>query len=91
MYRPEEIRVFGSLLRPNLFMGCDRELIMCAALLCTVTWYMLMSVAGTVVCALIFGTCLYILRRLAEEDPLYSRVHIRAMRLKRFYKAQGRD
>jgi len=85
----KRIRVSQALLRKNLFMGGERELSM-SVLFC---WLLLMLVsfqwifAGICICG--FAASLFALRRMARKDYDLSKIYLRHIRYKAYYRGHG--
>lgn len=87
---PRTIEIYGSVNRPNLLLGCEREPLLALGLTCALlimgvlSWWALIIGIG----AWIVG--LYFLRQMAKADPIMLRVYARHRRYRGFYSAQPR-
>lgn len=77
------VKVYRSLLLPNRFLGCDRELTMLLTLVCIAVPVLSASLLNVVLCICCFGAGLLMLRAMARNDPLYRQVYLRFMRYSR--------
>ena len=76
--------------RPNLFLGCDRELVLIMLLLCIA----LIATSGNVF-AMLFGcSVIFIglptLRKMALADPGMRKIYLRQLKYLGFYPARSR-
>lgn len=86
------ITIHRAGVRPHLFLGADREMVLSTGLIAGVLinagihsgWYL---IAGAVL--LWFGA-LFVLRRIARSDPLARQVFLRHLLYARYYPAHSR-
>ena len=77
-------------IRPHLFLGGDRELVLFSGLLTaalTVTSFQWASIITGVV---LWTVALFLLRRMAKADPLMRQVYQRQLLYGRYYPARSR-
>ena len=82
-------RIHRAGIRPHLFLGGDRELVLFTGLIAftlTVPSFQWASIATGVVLWLV---ALYLLRRMAKSDPLMRHVYLRQLRYGRYYAARS--
>lgn len=83
----EQTPIHRALLRPNLLLGADRELVLLTALAAAVLIFVVLtpySVAiGIVLWLLVFAA----LRLMAKADPLMRQVYLRHIGYRIFYRA----
>lgn len=75
--------------RENLFLGCDRELIMVTALITFTLIFATQNIWAMVVGGALWFLALKILRKMAKADPKMRDVYMRHRRYKRFYPAHS--
>ena len=75
--------------RYNLFLGCDRELIMLSGLISFALTFVALSVAAFVTGMLLWLFSLWALRLMAKSDPLMRKVYLNHIRYKKFYCARS--
>ena len=82
MEAPREVTIYQSANRPNLLMGCDRELVLMVVLLCAALIFSVATLWGVVigVCAWVAGVAL--LSRMAN-------VYLRHVKYGSFYPAKS--
>ena len=75
---------------PHLLLGCDRELVLFAALLSAmlvfslVTWWAIAAGIG------LWMFAVAVLSRMAKADPMLRQVYIRHVKYRAFYPAKSR-
>jgi type IV secretory pathway TrbD component len=77
-------------IRPHLFLGGDRELVLFTGLVAfalTVPSFQWASIATGIVLWLV---ALGLLRRMAKSDPLMRHVYLRQLRYRRYYPARSK-
>ena len=77
-------------IRPHLFLGGDRELVLFTGLIAfslTVPSFQWASIVTVIVLWLVV---LFLLRKMAKADPLMRHVYLRQLRYARYYPARGR-
>ena len=75
--------------RPHLFLGGDRELVLVAGLLCGVMAVSVMTMMSFFIAGVAFGAMVMVLARLGKADPLMRKVYSRHIRYKDFYPAKS--
>lgn len=83
------VAIHRSLIRPNLFMGGDRELVMFAALLAFALVFSAQEWIATVYGIILWAAALFVLRLMAKADPYMRQVYLRHRLYKRFYPARS--
>lgn len=76
-------------IRPHLFMGGDRELVLCSALLAfvlTIPSFDLLAIGSGV---LLWVIALYLLRQMGKADPLMRQVYMRHRQYQKYYPARS--
>lgn len=90
----ERTVIHQSLVRPQLIMGCDRELYFALVALALVlggpSGIMEMNYTNVAYAAAVWFIGQNILLRMAKKDPYMRQVFNRSMRYRRFYPACGR-
>jgi type IV secretion system protein TrbD len=77
-------------IRPHLFLGGDRELVLFTGLVAftlTVPSFQWASIGSGIVLWLV---ALYLLRQMAKSDPLMRHVYLRQLRYRRYYPARSK-
>ena len=77
------IRRVGN--RENLFMGCDRKLIMFTGLLTGILIFLAQEFSAALVGIFMWFVMLWILRKMAKSDAQMRFVYMRNRRYKSFY------
>ncbi len=75
--------------RPNLVMGCDRELIMFSGLMAFSLAFTAMSLPAAIYGACLWIVSLFFLRLMAKADPKMRHVYLRHIRYKHYYPARS--
>ncbi len=75
--------------RPNLVMGCDRELIMFSGLMAFSLAFTAMSLLAAIYGACLWIVSLFFLRLMAKADPKMRHVYLRHIRYKHYYPARS--
>lgn len=74
--------------RPNLFLGCDRELIMLSAMLSAILIFITQTLIAALLGIVIWVFALFVLRRMAKADPLMREVYRRQLGYQEYYPAK---
>ena len=82
-------KVNHSLLRPQTFLGCDRELCMCLCLICISLGIFKFSIAMIIFLAIIFVASFMLLIKMAKEDLLLRKVILKSFKYKKNYAAKA--
>jgi type IV secretion system protein VirB3 len=75
--------------RANLFLGGDRELVMCAGLLAAALIFSAQELRATVFGVALWFAALFVLRLMAKADPQLRQVYLRHRRYQRYYPARS--
>jgi len=89
MDRPREILVHQSCNRHNLLLGCDRELVLFAALLSAMLIISLVTWWGIVSGIVFWLAGVAVLSRMGKSDPMLRQVYIRHVKYRPFYPAKS--
>lgn len=73
----------------NLFLGCDRELIMLAGLIAFVLVFSMHTFSSIIFGIILWTSCLYLLRKLGQYDPLARHIYRRHVFYKKYYPAHS--
>ena len=84
-----KVPLHRSLNRPDLWLGCDREMIMFTGLMCGVLIFIGMSKFSIVLAIAIWCFCLFALRMMAKADPQMRGVFTRYIRYAKYYPAKS--
>jgi type IV secretion system protein TrbD len=77
-------------IRPHLFLGGDRELVLFSALLAFVLTVPSFQWASIITGIVLWLIGLFLLRRMAKADPRMRHVYLRQLRYRRYYPARSR-
>ena len=75
--------------RHNLFMGCDRELVMFSGLLAGALVFSAQEWKATIFGLFLWFTSLYLLRLMAKADPQMRPIYMRHRRYRIYYPARS--
>jgi len=89
MDRSREIVIHQSCNRHNLLLGCDRELVLFAALLSAMLIFALVTWWGIVSGVVLWLAAIAVLSRMGKADPMLRRVYIRHVKYQSFYPAKS--
>jgi type IV secretion system protein TrbD len=89
MDRPREIVIHQSCNRHNLLLGCDRELVLFAALLSAMLIFSLVTWWGIVAGVVFWLAGVAVLSRMGKADPMLRQVYIRHVKYRPFYPAKS--
>jgi type IV secretory pathway TrbD component len=84
------ITIHRTGIRPHLFLGGDRELVLFSALLAFVLTVPSFQWASIVTGVVLWLIGLFLLRRMAKADPRMRYVYLRQLRYRRYYPARSR-
>jgi type IV secretory pathway TrbD component len=88
------IPIRRSLIRPNLILGAERELVIFSGMLSAAVMLVLMQGVSVILAvAVSFGiwsSFLFVLTRMARSDPAMSKLYLKHIRYQIFYPAHGR-
>lgn len=84
-----KVPLHRSLNRPDLWLGCDREMIMVAGLMCSVLVFIGMSKFSFALAIALWCFCLFALRLMAKADPQMRNVFISYIRYAKYYPAKS--
>lgn len=79
----------GSLLKPRLLAGAERELFLFLVLVCTAMVFVTMSWPAAFAGIVLWGLGTWALREMAKVDPMMSKVYTRHRRYQSFYPARS--
>jgi type IV secretion system protein VirB3 len=85
----DEHTIHQSVNRPQQLIGCDRELLIVAAILCAVGALALGSIWGIALCLLLWFASVAALQRMGKADPLMRQVYMKHVRYRPFYPAKS--
>lgn len=88
--KPREIVIHQSCNRPNLLLGCDRELVLLSAMLAGMLAFAVATWWGAVLGVLLWISAVAVLSRMGKADPLLRQTYIRHIRYQPFYPAKSR-
>jgi type IV secretion system protein VirB3 len=89
MQNPRKIPIYRSLHQQNLILGCEREPILVAALLCFSLAFIGISAWTVGLGLLVWLGCLFFLRKMAKTDPQMRAVYLRHVRYLACYRARS--
>jgi type IV secretion system protein VirB3 len=85
----DEHLIHQSVNRPQQLIGCDRELLVTAAIVCAVGALALGAIWGIVLCLILWFVSVAALQRMGKADPLMRQVYMRHVRYKPYYPAKA--
>jgi type IV secretion system protein VirB3 len=89
MQRVREILIHQSCNRPNLLLGCDRELVLFSALLSAMLIFALVTWWGVATGILLWLVAVAVLSRMGKADPMLRQVYVRHVKYRPFYPAKS--
>lgn len=89
MERSREILIHQSCNRPNLLLGCDRELVLFSALLSAMLIFALVTWWGVATGILLWLVAVAVLSRMGKADPMLRQVYVRHVKYRPFYPAKS--
>ena len=81
----ERVSIHRALTRSNLFLGCDRELVMFAGLLSGTMIFYAFEWKSAIVGVLFWFLAVYLLRLMAKHDPKLRNIYMRHRLYKSYY------
>jgi type IV secretion system protein TrbD len=90
MEKPRELLIHQSANRPHLLLGCDRELVLFAALMSAMLIFALVTWWGVAAGVGFWIASVAVLSRMGRSDPMLRQVYIRHIRYRPFYPAKSR-
>ncbi len=88
--QPREVMIHQSANRPNLLMGCDRELLLFSALIAAILAFSLATWWGVLTGVVFWVFAVAVLSRMAKADPLMRKVYVRHVKYQSYYPASPR-
>ena len=85
----DRIPVHRFSFRHNLVLGCDRELVMFAALMVFAMVFSAQTIPAAIYGFIFWVVALFVLRLMAKADPQMRHVYMRHRRYKRYYPARS--
>jgi type IV secretion system protein TrbD len=82
-------RIHRAGIRPHLFLGGDRELVLFTGLIAFALTVPSFQWASVVTGVLLWLVVLYLLRQMAKADSLMRHVYLRQLRYRRYYPARS--
>lgn len=89
MEKPREILIHQSCNRHNLLLGCDRELVLLAALFSAMLIFALVTWWGVAAGVVLWIVAVAVLSRMGKTDPMLRHVYVRHVRYRPFYPAKS--
>ena len=77
-----------SLLRPQLILGGERELVFMSGMLAAIMIFSLGNIVTGAIGVIFWGACLAVFQRMAKYDPQLTKVYVRHVNKKLFYPAR---
>jgi type IV secretion system protein VirB3 len=84
---PSRTPVRQSLLRPMLLLGGERELVIMSMMLAGILVFSLGTLGTAVIGVIFWSLAMFVLQRMAKNDPQLSKVYIRHVNRKIYYPA----
>lgn len=89
MEEPREVPLYQSANRPNLLMGCDREMVLLAALLSAALIFSVATLWSLAIGIAAWVAAVAVLSRMAKLDPLLRHVYVRHVKYADYYPAKS--
>jgi len=89
MDEPREVPLYQSANRPNLLMGCDREMVLLAALLSAALIFSVATFWSLAIGIAAWVSAVAVLSRMAKLDPLLRHVYVRHVKYGDYYPAKS--
>lgn len=89
MDSPQEITIHGSLARPRLILGADRELVISLGLISAVLVFALVTWWGILLGIFLWLAGVALLVRMGKADPLMRQIYLRHVKYQAFYRAKA--
>jgi type IV secretion system protein TrbD len=83
------IPLHRSGIRPHLFLGGDRELVLFSGLIAAVLIFACMQPLTIVIGVSLWIVALWLFRRVAKADPLMRYIYLRSLFYKNYYPARS--
>ena len=80
-----EIPIYRALNRPELILGCERELILMAGLLAATLIFVAMTFLSAIIGITLWFVSYALFRKMAKADPKMSKLYIKHIRYKAYY------
>jgi type IV secretion system protein TrbD len=90
MERAREVMIHQSANRPNLLLGCDREMVLFAGLMSAILVFALANWWGVLIGVSLWIASVAVLSRVGKSDPLMRKVYLRHVRYQSHYPASPR-
>lgn len=87
--QPREVPIFQSANRPNLLMGCDREMLLLVGLLSAALIFSVAALWAVAIGLAAWVLAVAALSRMAKVDPLLRHVYVRHVRYGGYYPAKS--
>jgi type IV secretory pathway TrbD component len=84
-----KIPLHRSGIRPHLFLGGDRELVLFSGLIAAVLIFACMQALTIVIGVALWMVALWIFRRIAKADPLMRYIYLRSLLYRNYYPARS--
>jgi type IV secretory pathway TrbD component len=84
-----KIPLYRSGIRPHLFLGGDRELVLFSGLIAAVLIFACMQFLTIVIGVSLWVGTLWIFRRLAKADPRMRYIYLRSLQYRSYYPARS--
>ena len=85
----DEVPVPRAMSRPDLLAGCERQLFLLTALVCTTLIVVIQTWVAVTAGVLVWIVTIGVLRRAAKSDPFMSKVYARHTKYRAFYGARS--
>jgi type IV secretory pathway TrbD component len=84
-----KIPLHRSGIRPHLFLGGDRELVLFSGLIAAILIFACMQPLTIVIGVSLWISALWVFRRLAKLDPLMRYIYLRSLLYRNYYPARS--
>ena len=87
--KPRTVPIFQAIVRPNMFWGCDREMVLMWLCLCAALVFSLATLWSVVVGVGLWLLGVAVLHRMGKIDPLLRQTYLRHIRYRSYYPAKS--
>lgn len=84
-----KVDIYAALNKPNLLLGCDRELLLMTGVICFALVFTGFSILTMSFGIILFFVASFFYRMMAKADPLMRLIFTRQLKYKRFYPARS--
>ncbi len=83
----KSVKIHSALNKPNLLLGGERELMLIVGLLSSIMIFIAMTWQTLILGVIIWIVLSMLLRMMAKADPIMSKIYLKQLKYKDFYRA----